>query len=249
MRRHRPGGHDAAIPWRTRFFALAGVAVIAGVAWLLLGDRVFVVRSVTVTGTHLVSTSQVIAAADVPLGTPLSRVNAGAVTRRVETIRQVASATVTVDWPDHVAIAVTERVPVMAVRMADGGYDLVDPSGVIVLPGDGQARRAAAVHHVAVGRRAARATPGSPPSRPCWRSWRPRWRATVSSVSVAQVPTGSGGGSVTESQQVTLSMKGGKTIVWGDPSNAAAKNRELEILLRNGVNYVNVSAPGTVVTR
>ena len=37
------------------------------------------------------------------------------------------------DWPDHVAIAVTERVPVMAVRMAHGGYDLVDPSGVIVL--------------------------------------------------------------------------------------------------------------------
>ena len=38
----------------------------------------------------------------------------------------------TQDWPDHVAIAVTERVPVMAVRMASGGYDLVDPSGVIV---------------------------------------------------------------------------------------------------------------------
>ena len=48
---------------------------------------------------------------------------------------------------------------------------------------------------------------------------------------------------------MTLSIKGGKTIVWGDPSNAAAKNRELEILLRNGVSYVNVSAPGTVVTR
>ena len=35
------------ISWRTRFFALAAVAVIAGVAWLLLGDRVLVVRSVT----------------------------------------------------------------------------------------------------------------------------------------------------------------------------------------------------------
>ena len=77
----------------------------------------------------------------------------------------------------------------------------------------------------------------------------PSLARTVSSVSVAQVPTGSGGGSFAESQQVTLSMKGGKTIVWGDPSNAAAKNRELEILLRNGVSYVNVSAPGTVVTR
>ena len=50
-------------------------------------------------------------------------------------------------------------------------------------------------------------------------------------------------------EQVTLSMKDGATIVWGDPSNAAAKNRELGILLRSGVSYVNVSAPTTVVTR
>ena len=47
---------------------------------------VLVVRSVTVTGTHLLAPAQVIAAADVPLGTPLLRVDAGAVTRRVEAI-------------------------------------------------------------------------------------------------------------------------------------------------------------------
>jgi cell division protein FtsQ len=211
-----PGRARRRIPWRTRFFALAGVAVIGGAAWLLLGDRVFVVRSVTVTGVHLVSASQVIAAADVPLGTPLSRVNAGAVTQRVETIRQVASATVTLDWPDHVAIAVTERVPVITTSL----------SGAALRADPGVAAVSAVLAELA-----------------------PALAPTVSSVSVAQVPTGSDGGSVAESQQVTLSMKGGKTIVWGDPGNAAAKNRELEILLRSGVSYVNVSAPGTVVTR
>ena len=124
---------DAAGPWRTGFFALAGVAVVAGVAWVLLGDRVFVVRSITVTGTHLVS------AAQVHRGGRRSAGHAAVAGRRRggdpagRGIPQVASATVTVDWPDHVAIAVTERVPVLAVRMADGGYDLVDPSGVIVL--------------------------------------------------------------------------------------------------------------------
>ena len=151
-----PGRARRRIPWRTRFFALAGVAVVAGAAWLLLGNRVFVVRSVTVTGTRLVSTEQVIAAADVPLGTPLSRVDAGAVTRRVETIRQVSSATVTLDWPDHVAIAVTERVPVMAVRMANGELRPGRPRRGHRALGDRQARPAAAVHHAAVGRRAAR---------------------------------------------------------------------------------------------
>ena len=236
------------ISWRTRFFALAGVAVVAGAAWLLLGNRVFVVRSVTVTGTHLVSTSSVIQAADVPLGTPLSRVDAGAVTRRVETIRQVASATVTLDWPDHVAIAVTERVPVMAVRMANGSYDLVDPSGVIVLSATAKPARLP-LFATPLSGAALHADPGVAAASSVLAELAPSLAPAVSSVSVEQVPTGPGGGSVAESQQVTLSMKGGKTIVWGDPGNAAAKNRELEILLRSGVSYVNVSAPGTVVTR
>jgi cell division protein FtsQ len=243
-----PGRSRRRNPWRIRFFALAGVALVALVAWLLLGDRVFVVRSVSVTGTHLVSTATVIETADVPLGTPLSRVNAGAVTRRVEMIRQVASATVTLDWPDHVAIAVTERVPVMAVRMANGSYDLVDPSGVIVLSATAKPARLPLLTTSLSGA-ALRANPGVVAASAVLAELTPSLARTVSSVSVAQVPTGSGDGGFAESQQVTLSVKGGKTIVWGDPSNAAAKNRELEILLRNDVGYVNVSAPGTVITR
>ena len=65
-------------------------------------------------------------------GTPLIRVDTAQVAARVETIRQVASARVSKDWPDGLSITVTERVPVVAVRMAGGGYDLVDHDGVIV---------------------------------------------------------------------------------------------------------------------
>ena len=119
--------------WRTAFFVLAGVGIIAGVAWALFGSRLLVVRSVTVTGAHLVTSAQVVAAADVPLGTSLIGVDAGQVARRVEGIRQVASVTVSKDWPDHLTITVRERVPVVAVRMAAGGYDLVDPTGVLVV--------------------------------------------------------------------------------------------------------------------
>ena len=82
-------------PWRTAFFALAGIGIVAGVAWALLGSRLLVVRSVAVTGTQLVPKSEVDGAADVPLGTPLAQVDTAAVARRVESIRQVASATVT----------------------------------------------------------------------------------------------------------------------------------------------------------
>jgi cell division protein FtsQ len=226
--------------WRAAFFALAGVVIVVGIAWALLGDRLFVVRSVSVTGTHLLEPAQVVAAADVPLGTPLMNVDAGAVTRRVEAIRDVASATVTKDWPDHVVIAVTERVPVMAVRMAGGGYDLVDKTGVIV--------------------RFAAAKPAALPLFATTLSGRnlrgdasvtavtevlgelPPWLAQqVTQARATPVPAGPA--------QVTLGLRNGQTIQWGSPGDATQKNRELAILQGSQARVIDVSAPGTVVTR
>jgi len=242
-----PPGRRGRNPWRAAFFALAGVAIIAAVGWALLGDRVFVVRSVTVTGTRLVTPAQVLTAADVPLGTPLMRVDAGAVTRRVEAIRQVASATVTEDWPDHLAIAVTERVPVMAVRMAGGGYDLVDHAGVIV--SWAKTRPAGIpVFLTSLSGSALRGDPGVAAVAAVLTELAPSLARSLTGMSVVRVLTGAGD-SVVQAQQVTLSLEGGKTVVWGDPSDAAQKNRELEILLRGAVRYADVSAPGTAVTR
>jgi cell division protein FtsQ len=230
-------------PWRAAFFALAGLGILAGVAWALLGSRLLVVRSITVKGTHLVTTAQVLAAADVPIGTPLMRVNTTAVARRVEAIRQVASATVAKDWPDHLAITVRERVPVVAVRMAAGGYDLVDPDGVIVrwatakpaslplflttLPGSGLR-----------GDQGLAQTSAVLAELPSW------LRESVAEVTVAGAAVGPDA-----QQQVTLYLRGEKTVVWGGTDRAAQKDRELAILMRDPVRYFDVSAPGTAVTK
>jgi cell division protein FtsQ len=234
------------LPWRVAFFALAGFAIIAGVAWALLGDRVFVVRSIAVTGTRLVSPARVIAAADVPLGTPLTRVDPGAVTRRVETIPQVASATVSEDWPDHLTIAVTERVPVLAVRMASGGYDLVDPTGVIVRMAKTRPGGLPLFVTTLPGS-ALRGDPGVAAAAAVLTELTPALARAVATVSAAQVLNEAGPAAAAE--QVTLWMDGGRTVVWGDPGNGAVKDREIEILLRGTVNYLDVSAPGTAVAR
>jgi cell division protein FtsQ len=226
--------------WRAAFFALAGLAIVAGVAWALLGDRVFVVRSVTVTGTHLVTPARVIAAADVPLGTPLLRVDAGSVTRRVEAISQVASATVTEDWPDRLVIAVTERVPVMAVRMAGGGYDLVDPTGVIVRYT--QARPAALpLFLTTLPGSALRGAPSVTAAAAVLAELKPWLARQVAEVRATPVAAGP--------QQVTLDLRDGKTVRWGSTDNAAQKNRELAILLPGQARSIDVSAPGTVVAK
>ncbi len=235
----RPRGRRPRTRWRAAFFALAGLAVVAGACWALLGNRVFVVRSVTVTGTHLLASGQVTAAADVSLGTPLLSVDTGAVTRRVEAIQQVASATVTEDWPDHLVIAVTERVPVMAVRMADGDYDLVDPTGVVVR--FVKARPAALpLLSTSLSGSALRGDPEVTAAADVLAELQPWLARQVAVVAAAAVPAGP--------PQVTLSLRDSKTVQWGSVGDAAQKNRELSVLLPGQVHYVDVSAPGTVVT-
>jgi cell division protein FtsQ len=226
--------------WRAAFFALAALALVVGVGWALLGDRLLVVRSVSVTGTHLLAPEQVIAAAGVPLGTPLLSVDSGAAARRVEAIQQVASATVSEDWPDHLVIAVTERVPAMAIRMAGGGYDLVDPSGVIVSMAKTPPAGLPVFVTVLPGS-ALRGNPEVTTAADVLAELQPWLARQVARVSAAAVTAGS--------EQVTLNLRDGKTVRWGSTDNAAQKNRELSILLPGEVRDVDVSAPGTVVTK
>jgi cell division protein FtsQ len=236
----RAGARRPRTRWRAAFFALAGLAIVGGAGWALLGNRVLVVRSVTVTGTHLLAPGQVIAAADVSLGTPLLSVDTGAVTRRVEAIGDVASATVTEDWPDHLAITVTERVPAMAVRMAGGGYDLVDPTGVIVRYTTTKPA-ALPVLVTSLPGGALRGNPAVTAAAGVIAELQPWLARQVAEVTSAAVPAGP--------QQVTLSLRDGQTVQWGSVGNAAQKNRELSILLPGRVRDVDVSAPGTVVTK
>ena len=147
----RPGGHQ---PWRAAFFALAAVAIVFGVGWALLDSRFFVVRSVAVTGTHLVTGAEVRSAAAVPLGLPLIRLNSAMITHRVEQIRQVESAQVSRDWPDGVSITVVERTPVLAVASGPG-YQLIDKYGVVV---ESSSRRPSALPSLELS-----AVPGSGP--------------------------------------------------------------------------------------
>jgi cell division protein FtsQ len=234
-------------PWRAAFLALAVVAVAGGVAWALLGNRLLVVRSVTVTGTHLVTQAQVIAAADVPLGTSLVGVNTGQVARRVETIREVASATVAKDWPDHLAITVHERVPVVAVRMAGGGFDLVDPTGVIVRWSATDPARLP-LYMTSVAGSALHGDPALATVAAVLAELSPPLSGQIANVGVEQVAAGPGV-TASEAYQVLLGLRDGKTVMWGGTDSAAQKNRELAILINGSATYLDVSSPGTVVTR
>jgi cell division protein FtsQ len=222
--------------WRAIFFALAMTGIVAGVAWALLGSRLLVVRSVVVTGTHLVTASQVVAAAGVQPGTPLIRVNTAKVAARVETISQVRSAQVSKSWPDRLVITVQERTPALAVPAPSGGFDLVDPAGVVV--------RSAATRPPGLPLYTTSVPPGSLRGNPS---------LAAAAAVFGELPAGLRGSLVSlyapAPDQVTLHLTDKVTVLWGGTDRAAAKAEELRVLMGTHAHYYNVSAPGTVVTR
>ena len=237
----RKGGQGGR--WRAAFFALTAAAIVAAAFWALLGSSLLVVRSVTVTGNHLVPTAEVLQAADVKPGTPLVRINTEAVARRVERITQIQTARVSRHWPDAVVITVQERTPALAVA-SGRGYVLIDKFGVAV-------------------RRVARRPPGM-----VVLSWAPSPTASSSPALASLRGSPAVLAAVTVLHQlpprilalvrwlaapsasaVTLDLRGGITVQWGGTDRSAAKAMELAILMRTKATYYDLSDPGTAVTR
>ena len=238
-RNGRKGGQGGR--WKAAFFALTAAAIVAGAVWALLGSSLLVVRSVTVTGNHLVPTAQVLQAADVKPGTPLVRINTAAVARRVERIVQVQSAQVSRHWPDAVVITVQERTPALAVA-SGRGYVLIDKFGVAVI-------------------RVARRPPGmvvlswpppAAPSSPALASLRGSPAVLAAVTVLHQLPPRILGLvrwlAAPSASAVTLDLRGGITVQWGGTDRPAAKAAELAILMRTKATYYDLSDPGTAVT-
>jgi cell division protein FtsQ len=221
------------------FFGLVAVAIVAGVAWALLGSRLLVVRSVQVTGTGTqVTRAQVLAAARVQAGVPLIRVNTAAVAQRVDGIREVQSTHVSRSWPSTVVISVRLRTPVFAVAV-QGGYALLDAYGVDVRDSARRPPRLPLLQLTAGTGGAAGLSSLRPVAGAGAAVLRelPPWVARR--VAVVSAPTPS---------EVSLQLANGVVIVWGDSSRAAEKARELTLLMRTHARRYDVSAPGTAVT-
>jgi len=222
--------------WRMAFYALALAGLAGFAAWAVFGSQLLAVRSVVVSGAHLVSASDVLAVAGVEPGTPLIRVNTGQVAARVDTIRQVRSVQVTRSWPDRVVIVVHERTPALAVPAPGGGFDLVDSTGVIVLW--------------------AAARPANLPLYPATTPVTllrgdPDLGAAAAVLGELPAPVRRSVESVTapSPDQVTLQLADGITIVWGGTGQASAKSEELHVLMRTHSHYYDVSAQGAVVIK
>jgi cell division protein FtsQ len=236
-RSQRGDGPDEARPRRLSrraliLTAMGVVLVVAFAVWLIAFSSAFGVGTVAVRGTHQLTQQQVRQAAAVKDGTPLVRVDTGAIRRRVETLPDVSSATVTTSFPSTVTITVTERVPVGVVRSA-GGFMLVDRTGY-------QFRRVTVrpVHlplFVVPSGTDARTTGGAVATVAAALPGRIRYR--IESIQAL------------DPSAITLLLTNGRVVRWGSAERSADKARILPTLLRQRGTQFDVTDPDQPFSR
>jgi cell division protein FtsQ len=214
-----------------RVAALVGVLVLVTLAgWLVFLSPVFGVTTVAVTGTSVLTPDAVKAAAQVPLGTPLARLNTAAIMARVAQLKPVAEVTVTRSVPHKVTIAVTERKAVYALSSGKG-FDLVDGSGV----------RYTSVADAPKGLVVA-AISGDDA----------RLRRDVATV-VTAVPQAVRDRAVLVTAKtpdsITVELNGGAEVVWGSAESSPQKAQVLTALLGVKATVYDVSSPSHPTTK
>jgi cell division protein FtsQ len=216
----------SATPW---IIVAVSAVLVAVLGWVFLGTAVFGVRRVEVTGSTIASADEVRSMAAVAPGTPLARVDTGAVAERVRTLAPVADVSVVRAWPDTLIIAITERVPIAAVA-ADGAYQILDAEGVVF-------RTAAARPGDLVLIRVAAPGPTDPATRAVLRvigSLTPELRSQLRLAAAESAIS------------IRLELRGDRVIIWGDAEQNETKALVATSLLAQPGRTIDVSAPEVV---
>jgi cell division protein FtsQ len=229
MRRARQRRLRAALPWA----GVGGVLALAGLlTWMVYGTSLLGVRELRVTGTALVSPAEVRAAAAVPTGLPLARVDLTAVRLRVAALAPVDRVMVSRQWPGALLVQVVERTPVAVVPQGRQ-FAVVDGAGVVFQT---VAKRPPGLPLARVG------TPGrdDPATRAALQvlaALTPQLRDQLVEVTV-EGPA-----------RILVKLRGDRTVVWGDATRSDTKAQVATALLARDGDVIDVSAPDVVTIR
>lgn len=225
MSRARPT-QLASVPW-----TLIGscVALAAVVSWIIFASPVFGIRQVEISGLGLLAEEEVLQAAAVPLGLPLTRVDTDAVSRRVAMLAPAESVEVSRGWPATLHIAVTERVPVAAVKQGNV-FQVFDRFGVAFLSsGSAPAQTVQVV---------------LPDTMPADRAMRDALRVIAALTAqlreqlVRLVVNGPAG--------IQLVLQKDRMVTWGDAEESDLKAKVATALLTQKGKQIDVSVPEIV---
>ena len=216
---------------RTGLLLLASVPLLV-LAWVLLVSSWLAVDRVEIRGTGRLSVDEVLAAVALEPGTPLARVDTGAVADAVRRLPPVADVQVRRSWPGALEVTVTERV--VAAGVAHGAaVTLVDRSGVPFASAPSLPKGVVRLQTDSPG-------PDDPATRAALQVHRDLPAALRTRVATVQAPSPS---------SVVLVLRDGKQVEWGAPGRTETKAAAALALLPKPGKVVDVSAPGVAVRR
>ncbi len=202
---------------------ILGAAAFAG--WVVFFSSWLAAAEVEVAGTRTVPAQDVIAAADVQVGTPLVRIDLTAVDRKVSAIPAVASVEVHRSWPHTVSVTVVERRPVATIRRA-GEWWVFDAEGVLYRKSGVRPRSLSVVRFQGKSEPAElREVAAVVTSLPA------EIRAQMTRVRASSIDS------------ITLVLRGGRQVVWGNAGESHRKVQVLSLLLQRPAAVYDVSVP------
>lgn len=232
---------DPSLPRRFRTRWLVGVAVALVVTvlitWVVAFSTILGVRIVQVRGTQLLTADTVRRAAAVPPGTPLVRLDTGAIRARVMTLPEVASAAVETSYPSTVVVTIVERRPV--------GYVVA-----------GAVAGAASIHLLDRTGRQYRVVAAKPAGLPRL-VFADGAGARATATAVAAVAGGLPAAvlhrvrsiQALDPDAITLVLRSGTVVAWGSADRTAEKARILPVLLQQPGKQFDLTDPAQPVVR
>ena len=222
--------------------AVAAVALLAMIAWMLLHSSLFSARAVSVVGATHETTAQIEAAAGLVHHPALLDFDTTTAVRGLERLPWVRAAWVHVEWPDGVRVVVSEQVPTLAMPLAGGRWAELS-SGGRVLAIVGAAARPPGL--IALNGPQPAGIPGSTLGAPdrvgleVAATLPASFRAQVTAVNVETSASG---------DWVQLTMTTPILVDIGDASQLTAKYEDVTTMLANVTlhngDIIDVSVPG-----
>jgi cell division protein FtsQ len=220
-------------PWRRALLVALAAALVAALVWVVGWSTWLGVDRVEVTGVTGAEAQAVERLVEVPMGTPLARVDTEVVGARVRERVTVAEVSVRRSWPGTLTVEVVPRSAALVVRNPQGRLEVVDSEGVTF----GTVRSAPKGVPVVTATGAEGTTQEAlRSSLALLESLPPELSRSVSGIRVSSA------------NLVTFTL-GPRTVVWGGGEDSARKVAILTALLRTKAKVIDVSAPDTPVTR
>lgn len=196
--------------------------------YLVYFSEVFGLQKISVQGSKIVGSAEIIRAAAIPLGTPLAQINTDEVMKNLRVFPSIGYVEVRRVWPSEIVLAITERSPVATMSM-NGKWRFIDSSGVIygetsripegLIPVTAESSSA----RIAVAK-----VIGSLPAS---------IKRQVLTISASS------------QDSVELTLTGSREVFWGSATQSNRKVDVLTVLLTKRASYYDVSAPNFPTTR